>query len=99
MFLVRELMYCKPGKVRAMVDKFRALNKVVQTHGYKPFRLSTDVSGERFWTIVIESEVQSLSDYQAMEEKVMADPEAGKAMEGYHDLVESGRRELYRVES
>jgi hypothetical protein len=26
MFLVRDIMYCKPGKARAMVDKFVALS-------------------------------------------------------------------------
>ena len=31
MFLVREIMYCKPGKVRPMVEKFLAMKKVVKS--------------------------------------------------------------------
>jgi hypothetical protein len=30
MFLVRDIMYCKPGKVRSMVEKFRALAKLTE---------------------------------------------------------------------
>jgi hypothetical protein len=34
-----------------------------------------------------------------MEEQVMADAEARQVMAGYHDLVLSGSRELYRKET
>jgi hypothetical protein len=98
MFLIREVMQCKPGKVRDMVNKFKGLNVVAQRLGYQPFRLFTDVSGEPFWTVVAESEVESLNAFLEMEEKVMAEDDARKAMAGYHDLVENGRREIYRVE-
>ena len=30
MYLIRELMYCKPGKVRAMVEKSLAMAKLMQ---------------------------------------------------------------------
>ena len=53
MLLIREIMYCKPGKVRAMVDKSLAMAK--------------------------------LSEHE-------------KLMEGYHDLVDYGRREIYKIE-
>jgi hypothetical protein len=98
MFLIREVMQCRPGKVRDMVNKFKGLNAVAQRLGYQPFRLFTDVSGEPFWTVVAESEVRSLGDFLEMEEKVMADDEARQAMAGYHELVQNGRREIYRVE-
>jgi hypothetical protein len=28
MLLIREIMYCKPGKVRPMVEKFLAMSKL-----------------------------------------------------------------------
>jgi hypothetical protein len=95
--MFREVMHCKPGKVRDLVAKFKALNAVIQRLGFQPFRLYTDASGGQFWTMVAESEAAGLEAFMAMEEKVMADPEAQKAMEGYHDLVVSGGREVYRV--
>ena len=30
MLLMRDIMYCKPGKVRPMVEKFLAMAKVVE---------------------------------------------------------------------
>lgn len=99
MQMIREVLYCRPGKVRDLLTKFKAVNGVMQRHGFKPFRLYTDVSGERFWTLVAEGEAESLNAFLEMEAKVMGDPDAQKAMTGYHDLVERGRREIYRVES
>ena len=44
MFLVRDIMYCKPGKARAMVDKFRALSRLTEGQGFGRMRIFTDVS-------------------------------------------------------
>jgi hypothetical protein len=98
MYLIREVLYCEPGQVRELVDKFKALSDIAERHGYDRFRLCTDVSGERFWTLVVESEVESLDAFRELEESVMADPDAGAAMAGYHALVREGRREIYSVE-
>jgi len=98
-YLVREVMHCKPGKVGELKKKFKALNTVLQRMGEKPFRLLTDVSAEQFWTLVIESEYDSLDASAGMEARVMADSEAQQAMSGYHDLVLRGRREIYRIET
>jgi hypothetical protein len=99
MYIVREVMHCRPGKVRDMVSKFTALNAVMKRKGYPPFRIFTDVSGERFWTIVLESETDNLEEHRRMEENVLADPEAQKAMSGYHDIVDDGRRAIYKIEA
>ena len=32
MLLVREIMYCKPGKVRPLVEKFLAMSKLMEKH-------------------------------------------------------------------
>jgi hypothetical protein len=99
MYLFREVLYCRPGKVRPLVDKFKALGAVMQSMGYEPFRIYTDVSGERFWTLVLESESASLDASREMETSVMGNPDAQQIMAGYHDLVTEGRREIYAVEA
>jgi len=99
MYLIREVMNCKPGKVGEMVKKFKVLSVVMIRMKYKPFRVFTDVSGEQFWTLVAESEANTLDEFLAMESRVMGDEEARKAMTGYHDLVERGRREIYKIEA
>jgi hypothetical protein len=99
MFLVRDIMYCKPGQARPMVQKFLALGKLGQQMGFGAMRVMTDVSAERYWTVVAETEVKSLEEYAEMSRKSMGDPKFQEAMKGYHDLITQGRREIYMIES
>ena len=99
MYLIREVLYCRPGKVRSLVEKFKELNAVMEELGFGPFRIYTDVSGERFWTLVLESEAASLDEFRETEATVLGDERARAVMEGYHDLVAQGRREIYTVEA
>jgi hypothetical protein len=103
MLLIREIMYCKPGKVRPLVEKFQAMSKLSEKLGMGKMRVMTDVSAERYWTLVSEMEVPSLKAFEEMfeptgkNEKDMKEFE--KIMEGYHDLVLQGRREIYKIET
>ena len=99
MYVIREVLHCKPGKVRQMVEKFRGIPAALNEMGQEPLRLLTDVSGEPYWTIVAEARVEKIDDFFAVEQKLTANETVGKAMADYHDLVESGRREIFRVES
>ena len=99
MFLIRDIMYCKPAKARAMVDKFVALSKLTEKMGFGKMRVMTDVSAERYWTVVSEMEVVNLDQYTETSRKSMALPEFQEAMKGYHDLIDHGRREIYQLES
>ena len=102
MYLIRELMYCKPGKVRPMVEKFLAMSKLGVRMNMPPMRIMTDFAGERYWTIVAEMEVPDLQTFDQM----MSNPEGSEEdmkkmeeiMKGYHDLVDHGRREIYKIE-
>jgi hypothetical protein len=98
MFLVRDIMYCKPGKARPMVEKFLALGKLGEKLGFGSMRIMTDVSAERYWTVVSEMEVPSLQEYTEMSRKSMEIKEFQEAMKGYHDLIDHGRREIYMIE-
>jgi hypothetical protein len=98
MFLVRDIMFCKPGKTRPMVDKFLALAKLGEKVGMGKMRVFTDVSAERYWTVVAETEVASMEQHAEIARKSMQMPEFQEAMKGYHDLVVEGRREIYTIE-
>ena len=98
MFLVRDIMYCKPGKARPMVEKFVALSALSQKMGMGSMRVMTDVSAERYWTVTSEMEVPSLDALSDRAAKAMESPEFQATMKGYHDLVDHGRREIYTVE-
>ena len=102
MLLVREVMYCKPGKVRPLVEKFLAMAKLSVKSGMPKMRVMTDVCGERYWMLVAEMEVASLADFDRMMQGGGQSSEDEKAfetiMKGYHDLVDYGRREIYKIE-
>ncbi len=99
MYVIREILHCKPGKVRQMTEKFKVISHALTEMGHQPMRLLTDVSGEPFWTIVAEAQVDTIDDFFAVEEKLTTNERVRAAMADYHDLVESGRREIYRIVS
>ncbi len=102
MYVVREIFYCKPGQVRPLVEKFKTMSRLGEKLGMPPMRLMTDVSAESYWTLVGEMEVPSLAAFEEM----MANPtgsaedqkEFENVMKGYHEHVDHGRREIYKIE-
>lgn len=102
MLLVREVMYCRPGKVRPMVEKSLAMAKLMEKLGMGRMRVTTDVATDRYWTTVMEFEMPSLQAFDdMMAGKGMSEAdgqEFEKIMKGYHDLVDHGRREIYKIE-
>jgi hypothetical protein len=98
MLLIREVMHCKPGKVRPLVEKFLAMAKLGEQKGWGKMRVMTDVSAERYWTLVAEMEVESMDAFMQMGQGEEDAKEFEEIMKGYHDLVESGRREIYTIE-
>jgi hypothetical protein len=103
MLLIREITYCKPGKVKAMVEKSVAMAKLSAQLGQGKMRVMTDYCAERYWTIVTEYEVESMAAFEEMMQgKGMTEADGKKfeeIMKGYHDLVDHGRREIYKLEN
>jgi len=103
MLLVREVMYCKHGKVRPLVEKFLAMNKLGPKAGMPRMRVMTDFCAERYWTLVAEMEVASVEEFERAMSGAGQSKEDEKEfeaiMKGYHDLVEYGRREIYKIEA
>ena len=99
MYVIREVLNCKPGKVRQMLEKFRSISAVLKDMGQEPMRLLTDVTGEPYWTIIAEAKVEKIDDFFTMEHTLMTNETLQKTMADYHELVAGGRREIYRIES
>ena len=99
MLLIRDIRYCKPGKVRPMVETFVAMSKLGQKTGMPKMRVMTDVSAERYWTVVSEMEVESMEAFMKMMQDTSSAKEMEAIMQGYHDLVDYGRREVYNIEA
>ena len=102
MYLIREIMYCKPGKVKALLEKFVAMSKLSEKAGMPKMRIMTDFVAERYWMLVAEMEVATLESFEKMMSSPQGSAEDMKAMEkimqGYHDLVDHGKREIYKLE-
>ncbi|HEU4828422.1 MAG TPA: hypothetical protein VFT04_04430 [Gemmatimonadales bacterium] len=102
MLLIREIFHCRPGKVRPMVEKFLEMGKLSEKAGWGKGRVMTDFSGDRYWTVISEFEVPSLQAFEEMMAgKGMTDEmnkEFERIMQGYHELVDHGHREIYRIE-
>ena len=102
MLIVRETMHCKPGKVRPLVEKFLAMSKLSEKMGMGKMRVMTDVSTDRYWTVVAEMEVASLKAFEDMMQgqgqSEAQSKEFENIMKGYHELVDQGRREIYKFE-
>ncbi len=104
MLLIREVMYCKPGKVKPLMEKFLAMNKLSAKLGMPKMRVLTDFCAERYWTLVAEMEVSSMAEFEKMMagggggQNAEAMKEMEKLMAGYHDFVEYGKREVYKIE-
>jgi hypothetical protein len=70
--------------------------------GMPRMRVITDFSAEGSWTVVAEMAVE---DLLTLEQLMTAPPGSAddmkqleEIMKGYHDLVDYGRREIYRIE-
>jgi hypothetical protein len=102
MLLVREVFHCKPGKVRALVEKFQAMARLPQG-GVGKMRIMTDFAGANYWTLVAEMEVPDMKTFEESMQGAGMDPESMKEMEkimkDYHDLIHDGHREIYKIEA
>jgi hypothetical protein len=98
MYMSRDIFYCKPGKAKDLVATFKKFSTVLTSLGFAPARIYTDVSGEHYWTVVIEQDLKTIDELAEMSRQTMSDPRTQEGMSGYHELVQSGRRELFKLE-
>lgn len=94
----RDVFHCQPGKAKDVVAMFKKFAAVLSQIGYAPTRIYTDVSGENYWTVVLEQDISDLNDLAEMSRKTLTDPGVKDILKGYHQLVQGGRRELYKLE-
>lgn len=95
MILVRDVFQARYGKGGELVGLFKeARQKWPERFAG---RILTDLSGS-FFTVVTETEVASLGDWEYRLAAIFALPDFGHWFNRMTPLVESGRRELYNIE-
>jgi hypothetical protein len=97
MYIVRDIFNTKPGKAKELVSIFKKAAPLMGSLGIKDYRILTD-SVSTYWTVVIEFEVENISDYFDLPEGRKSNKELEVAMQGYMDLVLGGHREIFKVE-
>ena len=96
MYLVRDVFRTKPGMAKELVKKFKQTFPYMKSTRMKNPRVMTDaVAG--YWTVILESEVESLSVFEK-HDGFTSQPEVKEIMKGYMELVESGYREIFKIE-
>ena len=94
MIVVRDIYQAKYGRSGELVELFKEASQ----HWMPEYgsRIMTDASGS-FFTVVAETEVPNLTEWERLSAEVFALPEFGNWFAQMSELVESGRREFYNV--
>lgn len=95
MILVRDVFQAKDGKGDELVALFKEAHREWPQAFAK--RIMTDAR-ESFFTVVTETEVDSLSDWERLADQVFCHPGFETWLRQISGLVTSGRREFYTIE-
>jgi|ERR1044072_130245 hypothetical protein len=97
MIIIRDVFRCKPGKAKVLIEQFKtAMPLMIGEENMGKMRILVDAVST-YWTVVIESEAESLAEFEKRTSEMEPSAEAEKAMEGYMDNVDGGYREIFRV--
>lgn len=93
MIIVRNTFTAKPGQAGKLVAQMK---DVAAAGSLRSVRFMTDVAGD-FNQVVMEHEVESLSDFEALMQRYATDPQIREKVKGYTDWWITGKRELFRT--
>jgi hypothetical protein len=97
MYQVRDVFRCKPGKAKDLAARFKELVPSLERDDhFTNCRVMVDAVAD-YWTVVIEAEFEKLEDFERHMTEFGRRPEVARVLAGYMDLVEGGRREIYRI--
>lgn len=96
MIVVRDIFHLQFGKARDAIALWKENAELSRKAGTPFGRVLTDRVG-RYYTMVLETEYESLAAYEATEKRVLALPEFRKWYAKFVPLVESGEREVLNV--
>ena len=74
-------------------NSFAAMQKM---KGFKSGRVLLDYVGS-YWTVVLETEVDTLGNFEALMNEYATNKEMRDTVKGYMDEVEGGHREVFKI--
>jgi hypothetical protein len=93
MIVVREHFVAKPGQATKLATLCKEIAELTSPG---KCRVLTDVTGD-FNRVIMETEIENLSEFEARLKEYMSNPEWKKKMTGYTDMWITGGREFLRV--
>lgn len=96
MIVVRDIFHLKFGKAKEAKALMAEAMDIMKKFGFTPGRLLTDLTGKSY-RLIMESEVESLSELEAILKKAFGNEEWEKWYQKFIPLVESGEREMLSV--
>lgn len=93
MIVVRNTFTAKPGQAGKLVAQMK---EIASSGNLRNLRFLTDLAGD-FNQVVMEHEVESLGEFEALLQKYATDPQMREKAKGYTELWVTGRRELFRT--
>jgi hypothetical protein len=97
MFIIRESFTAKPGQASKLAKLFKEVitdNPQVQARAKS--RIMTD-SVASFNTVVMETEVKDLAEFESMMKEYMSRSDVRDRMKGYTEMYVTGKREIYQL--
>jgi hypothetical protein len=98
MILVHDVFQAKYGQGGDLVALFKEVKEKWPESANYGYRILTDASGP-FFTVVTETEVASLAEWERLIAEVFSLPQFGEWFARMTPLVDSGRREFYTIET
>jgi heme-degrading monooxygenase HmoA len=96
MIIVHDTFICKPGNA----SKVAKLFKEVMEGNKELVRIMTDMTGQ-YNRVIMVSQFESLTAYEKSWDKYKEESEENKKMaekmKGYHEMYQTGSREIYQV--
>ena len=97
MFIVRDIFQLKFGQSKEATALWKQGVTHIASKAKGGARLLTDVAGAPYYTIILESTWESLSQWEQATKGVRSDPEWQKWYQKVVALTESGRREILSI--
>jgi hypothetical protein len=97
MLLVRDVFRAKPGMAKELVKKFKKVMPLMEAGGMSNTRIMTDIVST-YWTVVVESEIESLANFEKEVRSTNVSDEISEIMKDYMTLLDGGHREVYLIE-
>ena len=97
MLLIRDVFRCKPGKAGELARRLKeTVPSMERDDGFRHCRVMVDYAAT-YWTVVLQAEAEDVGRLDHHLRTFGGRPEVRAAMEGYMELVEEGRREIWRI--